>query len=43
MVRATVLYPLAQYTIKHPLTHQVALETQLSDARALCWRMLSIF
>jgi class 3 adenylate cyclase/tetratricopeptide (TPR) repeat protein len=34
MVRQTALYPLAQYTFKHPLTHQVALESQLSDARA---------
>ena len=34
MVRATALYPLAQYTFKHPLTHQVSLESQLSDARA---------
>jgi len=34
MLRATALYPVAQYTFKHPLTHQVALESQLSDARA---------
>jgi class 3 adenylate cyclase/tetratricopeptide (TPR) repeat protein len=34
MVRATALYPLAQYSFKHPLTHQVALESQLGDARA---------
>ena len=34
MVRATALYPLAQYTFKHSLTHQVSLESQLSDARA---------
>ena len=33
MVRATALYHVAEYTFKHPLTHEVALESQLQDRR----------
>jgi class 3 adenylate cyclase/tetratricopeptide (TPR) repeat protein len=33
MIHATALYPAAEYVFKHPLTHEVALASQLRDTR----------
>ena len=33
MIHATSLYPVAKYSFKHPLTHEVALESQLREVR----------
>jgi adenylate cyclase len=34
MARQTALYPVAEYMFKHPLTHEVALDSQLREARS---------
>jgi adenylate cyclase len=34
MVHQTALYPIAEYAFKHPLTHEVALGSQLGERRA---------
>lgn len=37
----TSLYPVAEYTFKHPLVHEVAYDTQLREQRALRHRRLA--
>jgi len=34
MIHQTALYPIAEYAFKHPLTHEVALGSQLGERRA---------
>jgi adenylate cyclase len=34
MIHQTALYPVAEYAFKHPLTHEVALDSQLGERRA---------
>ncbi|MEN8158811.1 MAG: AAA family ATPase, partial [Myxococcota bacterium] len=34
LIHQTALYPIAEYAFKHPLTHEVALDSQLGERRA---------